>query len=597
MNTTTDTKNIIRITADAKKFDSPRDDITAAPVKFRRFDRVRIDVVFRVNGTLADFSNAAYAELEIIEIGAYNTPEPRTATTLVRKRAETADINAAATETELANGAAHASFVLDKPETVMESGDKWMRVYVVDTDGGRVSYANGWITVMPTYGEDSNVVAPDEYAYTVKVREEALKAEGYAVGTQNGTEVDDSSQYCQNNAKYFSILASSEAENVNSMALKAEGYSLGTQNGGGVDSLSEYYHNNAKWHKDAAAQSAETASQKCAQAEAARAAAETAKVSAESAKTAAQAAANTALATDAGELARTRERVGTFHFGSAGGALQTTGNPMYGVLDQSHCMTLELDEDFQFSTHSAMSLNFTGDNQYNSGYYGIGLTLGRNGRFLLRAGNGSRDGGYFGNAPLLNNLFGGTDPNTMPAGKYAFCLCMHFDATDPTASTARIYVNGAKKWDFGYPITLDENSVSVPLQTSTIAWLENSKLGFFDTTNYHKTDSTNFGYGHFEGNASRFAVFNFDMSASDAPYTPGDYASGKRIPVALQSSTAEKRCIVASADYSFGGKVRDISGNENHLTVYGDVKGDKDEAVRQMYNAFSAAYTAENATS
>lgn len=597
MNTTTDTKNIIRITADAKKFDSPRDDITAAPVKFRRFDRVRIDVVFRVNGTLADFSNAAYAELEIIEIGAYNTPEPRTATTLVRKRAETADINAAATETELANGAAHASFVLDKPETVMESGDKWMRVYVVDTDGGRVSYANGWITVMPTYGEDSNVVAPDEYAYTVKVREEALKAEGYAVGTQNGTEVDDSSQYCQNNAKYFSILASSEAENVNSMALKAEGYSLGTQNGGGVDSLSEYYHNNAKWHKDAAAQSAETASQKCAQAEAARAAAETAKVSAESAKTAAQAAANTALATDAGELARTRERVGTFHFGSAGGALQTTGNPMYGVLDQSHCMTLELDEDFQFSTHSAMSLNFTGDNQYNSGYYGIGLTLGRNGRFLLRAGNGSRDGGYFGNAPFLNNLFGGTDPNTMPAGKYAFCLCMHFDATDPTASTARIYVNGAKKWDFGYPTTLDENSVSVPLQTSTIAWLENSKLGFFDTTNYHKTDSTNFGYGHFEGKANRFAVFNFDMSASDAPYTPGDYASGKWIPVALQSSTAEKRCIVASADYSFGGKVRDISGNETHLTVFGDVKGDKDEAVRQMYNAFSAAYTAENATS
>ena len=363
-----------------------------------------------------------------------------------------------------------------------------------------------------------------------------------------------------------------------------------------MDSLSEYYHNNAKWHKDAAAQSAETASQKCAQAEAARAAAETAKVSAESAKTAAQAAANTALATDAGELARTRERVGTFHFGSAGGALQTTGNPMFGVLDQSHCMTLELDEDFQFSTHSAMSLNFTGDNQYDSGYYGIGLTLGRNGRFLLRAGNGSRDGGYFGNAPFLNNVFGGTDNNTMPAGKYAFCLCMHFDATDPTASTPRIYVNSAKKWDFGYPTTTDENSASVPLQTSSIAWAENSKLGFFDTTNYHKTDSTNFGYGHFEGKASRFAVFNFDMSASDAPYTPGDYASGKRIPVALQSSTAEKRCIVASADYSFGGKMRDISGNENHLTVYGDVKGDKDEAVRQMYNAFSAAYTAENAT-
>ena len=236
------------------------------------------------------------------------------------------------------------------------------------------------------------------------------------------------------------------------------------------------------------------------------------------------------------DLAASKVDVGTFHFGSAGGALQTTGNPMFGVLDQSHCMTLELDEDFQFSTHSAMSLNFTGDNQYDSGYYGIGLTLGRNGKFLLRAGNGSRDGGYFGNAPFLNNLFGGTDPNTIPAGKYAFCLCIHFDATDPTASTARIYVNGAKKWDFTYPMTLDENSATVPLQTSTIVWLENSKLGFFDTTNYHKTDSTNFSYGHFEGKANRFAVFNFDMSAAGAPYTVADYYNGKAIPAAMQSS-------------------------------------------------------------
>lgn len=338
---------------------------------------------------------------------------------------------------------------------------------------------------------------------------------------------------------------------------------------------------------DLAGEHATTATDKASEAATSAETAQTAKTDAETANTNAQ------TAKTAAESAATRaetaalsmsvcERVGTFHFGSAGGALQTTGNPMYGVLDQSHCMTLELDEDFQFSTHSAMALNFTGDNQYNSGYYGIGLTLGPNGRFLLRAGNGSRDGGYFGNAPFLNNVFGGTDNNTMPAGKYAFCLCMHFDATDPTASTAKIYVNGAKKWDFNYPTTI--GSASVPLQTSTIAWAENSKLGFFDTTNYHKTDSTNFGYGHFEGKANRFAVFNFDMSAADAPYTPGDYASGKRIPVALQSSTAEKRCIVASADYAIARNattklVKDITGNGNDLTVYGDVKGDKDAAI------------------
>ena len=235
------------------------------------------------------------------------------------------------------------------------------------------------------------------------------------------------------------------------------------------------------------------------------------------------------------DLGNSKSNIGVFNFGSAGGCLQTTGNPMYGVLDQSHCMTLELDEDFKSSTYSAMTLNFTGDNQYNSGYYGIGLSLNANGRFRLRVGDGSREGGYFGNAPFLKNVFGGTDPQTIPAGKYAFCLCIHFDATNPTASTARIYVNGAKKWDFDYPMTTNENSVSVPLQTSTIAWLENSKLGFFDTTNYHHTNKFS-TYGCFIGKASRFAVFNFDMSAAGAPYSVSDYYNGKAIPAAMQSS-------------------------------------------------------------
>ena len=74
------------------------------------------------------------------------------------------------------------------------------------------------------------------------------------------------------------------------------------------------------------------------------------------------------------------------------------------------------------------------------------------------------------------------------------------------------------------------------------------------------------------------------MSASDAPYTPSDYASGKPIPVALQSSTAEKRCILATADYAIARNsttklVKDVSGNGNDLTVCGDVVGDKDAAV------------------
>ena len=56
--------------------------------------------------------------------------------------------------------------------------------------------------------------------------------------------------------------------------------------------------------------------------------------------------------------------------------------------------------------------------------------------------------------------------------------------------------------------------------------------------------------------------------------------------------------VVALNDYTFGGKIRDISGNDNHATISTTngvrIHGDKDEAVQQMYEAFSAQYTTDN---
>ena len=92
-----------------------------------------------------------------------------------------------------------------------------------------------------------------------------LKAEGYAVGTQDGTAVS-SGTYYQNNAKYFkeqadssATSASSSATSSNTNALKSEGYALGEQNGIAVESGSAYYHNNAAYYADNASQSATSA--------------------------------------------------------------------------------------------------------------------------------------------------------------------------------------------------------------------------------------------------------------------------------------------------------------------------------------------------
>ena len=116
MNSISDTENIVRITADAKKFDSPSDADTGSTVKFRQFDGVRVDVVFRINGALADLSKAAYAELEIADIGTLNAPEPRTARVLARKRVEASELNVSIGEDAILSGvtSAIACFALDE---------------------------------------------------------------------------------------------------------------------------------------------------------------------------------------------------------------------------------------------------------------------------------------------------------------------------------------------------------------------------------------------------------------------------------------------------------------------------------------------------
>jgi hypothetical protein len=105
---------------------------------------------------------------------------------------------------------------------------------------------------------------------------DALKAEGYAVGKQDGSDVGSGSPYYQANAKYYkdqaeskattatqkATSASNSADSALTNARKAEGFAVGKQNGSDVGSTSPYYHANAKYYKDQAADSATTATQK-----------------------------------------------------------------------------------------------------------------------------------------------------------------------------------------------------------------------------------------------------------------------------------------------------------------------------------------------
>ena len=192
------------------------------------------------------------------------------------------------------------------------------------------------------------------------VEADALKAEGFAVGQQDGVDVGSGSPYYHNNAKYYKEQAAGSATaagnaqtaaetaqgkaetaqgkaedaqtaaetaqgkaedaqtaaetaqgkaedaqaaaeaaeaGVETDALKAEGYAVGQQNGADVGSGSPYYHNNAKYFKEQGASSATAAGNAQTAAETAQGKAESAQGKAEDAQAAAEQAAQTAQTT------------------------------------------------------------------------------------------------------------------------------------------------------------------------------------------------------------------------------------------------------------------------------------------------------------
>lgn len=101
-------------------------------------------------------------------------------------------------------------------------------------------------------------------------------SEAWAVGTKDGVPVTSADPQYHNNSLYLSQQASSSATaagtsagNANTDALKAEGYAVGKQNGTDVASGSTYYHNNAKYYSDQASSSATDADNAADRAEAA----------------------------------------------------------------------------------------------------------------------------------------------------------------------------------------------------------------------------------------------------------------------------------------------------------------------------------------
>ena len=680
MNATTQIKNTVKICADSKRFDSPTDSETGSAVKFRQFDAVQFGVVFRTNGALADLSNAAYAELEISDIGALNRPEPRTASVLVRKRVSA--LETSLDESAVASGSCHATFELDKSDTKIDAGEKWLRIYAVDSDGSRTSFANGWIFVEPTYGEDSNLATPDDLKYLVSARDYAEVSEGYANG--GGAGLSETSPYYKNNSKYFSEQAKAHTESSSAYAAQAES---SAQSAEASAEIAGGYASNA-------ADSAAFASVQAESAAASASSAQSAKAEAESAKTAAQLAAASASSSDAGRLALAKSDSGTLYF--SGGSATATPNLAFDTLS----VLFKTDFDFSvartanvlfpflvgaMSTGIYLAAQFGGDNRLRAmmGATAIGsfsrsdiAALVGDGLNALafvfkKLSDGNAQVSLFVNGvsvqnratatavyPTLNNAlsvnkWGSSSTSAGTVGYSDFCI-LNFDvsAADapyslsdyqagkhlPPFLSGGVYIKSnpdvvaqatpsagnlgqttqgtLAKSDTGYTLTLTSAA-------TRRFWFKLDKK--YPAGTWFRVRRGALTWDGMETTGSRISQTSLNVGTSTtSPYTTpvNDLPTSEAVDVVFQTPVeadmvgfptwngadvatatisipyfefAVWGANVAFENYTFDGKIRDASGNESHATISGSVAGDMDNSVNQIYSAFSAKYTQENA--
>ena len=144
----------------------------------------------------------------------------------------------------------------------------------------------------------------------------------------------------------------------------------------------------------------------------------------------------------------------------------------------------------------------------------------------------------------------------------------------------RAVTNEALNWD----IYIDgvKQNITSSLKNAIVSSLSGTRNWAVNTTNY------NFSSQPASANPTMLRnlnIFNFDISAEDAPYSIADYEAGRLIPPALKPSQVslalENYTIARNATTTL---VKDTSGNSNDATVKvssgGYVAGDNDQSIK-----------------
>ena len=514
--------NRIIIRADSQNSDSPKNAQTSREISLKSHDDIEFAITLAKSGESISAAAVAKVCVEIFDVGARNAPSPRSVKLLFSKSTENiSDISDTCPFNAIIEVAAE--------ENAFDAGSKWIRVCAFSPEGKRTTFTQGWINIEESFGDSPSA--------ETEIVQSFLKTE------------DAKSIFLQKNKNLSDLLDKAAAlENLGALSASETLQSIESACAQKADTThehSEYLKKSDAQNLYASAESTElslneieseisTLENNITSTENSIAAVENKVLDSRLSKLSAG-----ALYFNSGKLSGSNFAVPTFPF--------------------SICATVRIDAwrganenqqtifqcgDYGSTTDPWVSLAFA--ESTSSAKLRLIMLLVIDGALKTTEVNCSLDLSTF--LGKMHTIIG---------------ICR---AVTTEVLNWDIYIDGAKQ-----NITSSLKNVVVSSLSGTRNWAVN-------TSNYNFSSQTASANPMMLRN---LYIFNFDVSAEDAPYSIADYEAGRLIPPELKPSQVslalENYTIARNATTTL---VKDTSGNSNDATVKGNVAGDNDQSIK-----------------
>lgn len=529
--------NRIIIRADSQNSDSPKNAQTSREISLKSHDDIEFAITLAKSGESISASAVARVSVEIFDIGARNAPSPRSVKLLLSKSTEDiSDISDTCSFNAIIEVAAE--------ENAFEAGSKWIRICAFSPEGKRTTFTQGWINIEESFG--------DSPAAETEIVQSFLKTE------------DAKGIFLQKDKNLSDLLDKAVAlENLGALSAAETLQSIESACSQKADAT----HEHSEYLKKSEAQdlyaSAESTEQSLNEIESEINIIEENINAAENTITAIE---NKVLDSHLSKLS-----AGTLYFSN--NAKLFGSNFAIPNFPFSICATVRVDS-WEGATEGGQTIFQFGNNADGAIVGSMGFNnIKSSPNIQLRIGKNT-DGTMYASERyyvLNTNAFLGKEHAIIGVYRELESTPLNFD----------IYVDG-------------EKVATTPAKGLTLDSLSGTFLYAVNTSNSNYASQPASKYSL---RLRNLYVFNFDVSAEDAPYSIADYVAGRLIPPALKPS----QVLLALENYTIARNattklVKDASGNSNDATVQGSgtVAGDNDQSIKAFVDEIKTQINQSN---